>query len=141
MLLLLLQEAQRGYTQSTVYLVRATGQVLAVVLVGIFMNGYEYNGSFDWGLSFSQVCACLAAPAVIMIPVSWWGIPEEAQPDENRDTFEQYGTKVWTLLTGDNTAPFPHSPHPHSFIHRDTFDIGSIGRIFEAKRVTMLLYR
>ena len=113
----MLQEAQRGYTQSTVYLVRATGQVLAVVLVGIFMNGYEYNGSFDWGLSFSQVCACLAAPAVIMIPVSWWGIPEEAQPDENRDTFEQYGTKVWTLLTGTALTPAPSFIHSLGYIY------------------------
>jgi len=63
-------EAIRGTLQSNVYLVRALGSIVAALLVGIGMNGHQYNGEFDWTLSFTQICGVLAVPAVIMIPLS-----------------------------------------------------------------------
>ena len=68
--------AQRGRTQTTAYLVRTMGQIAAVSVVGFGMNGKEYNGSFDHGLSFNQVMLILAVPAALMVPISWIGIEE-----------------------------------------------------------------
>jgi len=47
--------SKRGRTQTTAYLTRTLGQIAAVAVVGIGMNRKEYNGSFEWGLTFSQV--------------------------------------------------------------------------------------
>ena len=47
----------RGRVQSTVYLVRSFGFICSYVLVGFGMNGKQYGGGFDVGLSF-EVCAC-----------------------------------------------------------------------------------
>eukprot|EP00658_Telonema_sp_P-2_P024186 TRINITY_DN1970_c0_g1_i9.p1 TRINITY_DN1970_c0_g1~~TRINITY_DN1970_c0_g1_i9.p1 ORF type:complete len:498 (-),score=127.06 TRINITY_DN1970_c0_g1_i9:24-1517(-) len=92
--------SSRGYTQTSAYLTRSIGQACAVALIAFCMNGYEYSGTFSWTLSFNQICGILAVPPALMVPLSWFGINEEQVPDEHRDTFEQYGTKVWELLTG-----------------------------------------
>ena len=62
----------RGTLQSNVYLVRALGSIVAALLVGLGMNGPNYNGSFSWSLDFTQVMAALSVPSAIMVPVSWW---------------------------------------------------------------------
>ena len=72
--------SKRGRTQTTAYLTRTLGQIAAVAVVGIGMNRKEYNGSFDWGLTFSQVMIVLAVPAGLMVPVSWYGIEETPKP-------------------------------------------------------------
>ena len=56
------------------------GWGLPVAVVGIGMNRKEYNGSFDWGLTFSQVMLVLAVPAGLMVPISWYGIEETPKP-------------------------------------------------------------
>jgi hypothetical protein len=43
---------------------------------GFGMNGREYNGSFDGGLSVSAVYALLAVPAMAMVPISWYLVEE-----------------------------------------------------------------
>ena len=68
--------SKRGRTQTTAYMTRTLGQIAAVAVVGIGMNRKEYNGSFDWGLTFSQVMLVLAVPAGLMVPISWYGIEE-----------------------------------------------------------------
>ena len=73
-------DQQRGRTQTTAYLTRTIGQIAAVAVVGIGMNGKQYNGSFDWGLSFTQVMVVLAVPAAIMVPISWFGIEGTPKP-------------------------------------------------------------
>ena len=72
--------SKRGRTQTTAYLTRTLGQIAAVSVVGIGMNRKEYNGSFEWGLTFSQVMLVLAVPAGLMVPVSWYGIEETPKP-------------------------------------------------------------
>jgi len=67
----------RGQTQTMIYLVRTLGVVVATALVGLCMNGKEYNGTFDWTLSYNQICAILAVPAGLMVPISWFLVQEE----------------------------------------------------------------
>jgi hypothetical protein len=53
----------RGGTQTMAYLVRSLGISVAVALVGLCMNGKVYQGSFDWTLTFNQICGILAVPS------------------------------------------------------------------------------
>lgn len=76
--------AKRGTTQSTVYLVRTIGSFTSFILVGFCMNGKEYNGSFDWSLSFPQICLCFALPCALMIPASWYLVVEKPVPQGRR---------------------------------------------------------
>ena len=63
--------------QTTAYMTRTlAASILATLLVGFGMNGREYNGTFDGGLSFSAICAILAVPSSLMVPVSWLLIDE-----------------------------------------------------------------
>mmetsp|Transcript_22311 Transcript_22311/g.75436 ORF Transcript_22311/g.75436 Transcript_22311/m.75436 type:complete len:663 (+) Transcript_22311:191-2179(+) len=67
----------KGQTQTSVYLMRTMGNIVSVCFVGLGMNSWEYNGSFDWGLSFNAMCAVFSVPALVMIPVSWYFVYEE----------------------------------------------------------------
>eukprot|EP00966_Prymnesium_polylepis_P047293 1094970-Prymnesium_polylepis.1 len=73
-----LRQAQRGRTQTTAYLVRTVGNICAGLLVGLCMNGPEYQGSFDSGLSFSVLCAIVAVPSALMVPVSFVLVKEDS---------------------------------------------------------------
>ena len=84
--------ARRGRTQSTAYLTRSLGAATATCLIGFGMNGREYHGSFDTGLSYSAICGILAVPAGLMVPVS--------------------GLVAEELSTRDPISHTPHSPHP-----------------------------
>ena len=83
--------ARRGRTQSTAYLTRSLGAATATCLIGFGMNGREYHGSFDTGLSYSAICGILAVPAGLMVPVSGLVVEE---------------------LSRDPISHTPHSPHP-----------------------------
>jgi len=71
----------RGRTQTTVYLVRTLGNVAAVLVVGLGMNSWHYNGTFERGLSFNQVAAIFAAVALAMVPISWFFVYEPRLDD------------------------------------------------------------
>ena len=88
--------SQRGRTQTTAYLTRTMGQVCAIMLVGFGMNGKEYNGTFAHGLSFNAICGCLAVPAGLMVPVSWFLIQEPKVVD--RPSLRGYLTTTLQLL-------------------------------------------
>lgn len=110
-------QATRGKTQTMIYLVRTIGVVFAVALVGLCMNGKEYNGTFDWTLTYNQICGILAIPAGIMVPVSWFLVREErvnysAATSSTADadgtilegggapkTFRSYLKQSWELLS------------------------------------------
>jgi hypothetical protein len=70
--------SQRGATQTAVYLMRTLGGIVSTIIVGFCMNGKQYNGSFDWSLSFNQICLLMAIPSTVMVPVSWFFIEEES---------------------------------------------------------------
>ena len=80
----------RGTVQSNVYLARAVGGIAAALLVGLGMNGTEYNGSFDRTLTFVQVCAVLSACSAIMVPVSFFVVHEEIKPPQVNYTEKCY---------------------------------------------------
>jgi len=88
--------AVRGQTQTTVYLVRTLGQIVAVTVTGFGMNGPEYNGSFKSGISFQTVMFIFFVPALVMIPVSWYGITEPQV--DSRPSLRRYLDQLWTLL-------------------------------------------
>ena len=109
-------EGARGHTQTSVYLVRSVGNIVAVAFVGLCMNGWQYNGSFEEGLSFSGVAAAFAAVATVMIPLSYLYVsepPTDAPPLPEKDalatpnltarvqrtvSFASYRRSVWSLL-------------------------------------------
>ncbi len=90
----------RGTIQTTVYLVRTVGQVVALLLVGLAMNSHEYLGEFDQGLSFNGICGALAVPCILMIPVSWYGIAEQEALEG--PGCGEYMRGVWNLLQSKN---------------------------------------
>ena len=89
-------ESKRGYTQSTAYMSRSIGQVVAYALVGFGMNGHEYLGSFDVSLSFSQICLCFGCVSACMVPISIFCIHEERLTE--RIAFSEYAHATWQLL-------------------------------------------
>mmetsp|Transcript_14307 Transcript_14307/g.42693 ORF Transcript_14307/g.42693 Transcript_14307/m.42693 type:complete len:588 (+) Transcript_14307:318-2081(+) len=113
-------EDRRGQTQTSVYLVRTLGNVVATAIVGLCMNSWQYNGSFTWGMSYSGIMGLFAVPALAMVPVSWLlvtesrvvfvdehPVKEDGRPQappgvtyEARRTVAQYGRQVWELLRG-----------------------------------------
>ena len=93
--------ATRGRTQTTVYLVRTCGNVVAVAVVGLLMNSYLYNGSFSWGLSYSSICGIFAIPSAAMIPVSWRMVHEPRM-----------------AMTGP-VRGHDHIHHDHDYTHHD----------------------
>jgi len=105
---------KRGGTQTMIYLVRTIGVVVSVALVGLCMNGKIYQGTFDWTLSYNQICGILAIPAGIMVPVSWLCVQETKvgsaeDPDTRvnsqgqlvveKRTFRSYLNQSWELLS------------------------------------------
>ena len=87
---------KRGSVQTSVYIVRTIGSIVASIFVGIGMNGRQYKGTFDFSLSFSQVCACVAVPAMIMAPISWIYVPENRAPKP--DSMKVYTRKCWDMM-------------------------------------------
>lgn len=89
-------QSVRGTIQTTVYLVRTFGQVLAVTFVAFCMNGYAYKGTFEWSLTFNQVMGAFAIPCAIMVPISWFGIREDPLVEEV--SFSAYMGEMYKLL-------------------------------------------
>mmetsp|Transcript_108219 Transcript_108219/g.312783 ORF Transcript_108219/g.312783 Transcript_108219/m.312783 type:complete len:594 (-) Transcript_108219:52-1833(-) len=92
---------KRGTTQTTAYMMRTIGQAAATVFIAFFMNGKEYNGSFDWGLRFEQVAFCLGIPASLMVPISVMLVVEPKRSLQNaaeRVTIRRYFAMCWDLL-------------------------------------------
>jgi Na+/melibiose symporter-like transporter len=108
---LLVQYAQRepmesrGKTQTNIYLVRTVGGALAYFIVGLCMNGKEYNGTFDWSISFNDFCAIMAAPATIMVPVSWFLVQEETVDEEAEKIAATAQQKGGGILEAGSDAP------------------------------------
>lgn len=90
---------RRGATQTTAYLTRSLGQSLSAIIVGFGMNSYLYNGSFERGLSFPQVMAFFAIPALAMIPITAALVIEPPQRSRPRSVRE-YGAACWQLVRG-----------------------------------------
>lgn len=92
-------QEKRGTTQTTIYLVRTIGSIVATAVVGIGMNGKEYNGTFDFTLRFNQVMLIFASPAGLMIPVSWFLVKDTPVQQGQRRSLRQYLRQAWALMT------------------------------------------
>jgi len=67
---------QRGQIKAEMTMVTTAGQLCGSMFLGIFMNGKEYLGTFDWGLSFTSVCKTLLGIAMIIVPVTHYAVHE-----------------------------------------------------------------
>ncbi|CAL1138010.1 unnamed protein product [Cladocopium goreaui] len=92
-------EEKRGTIQTTIYLVRTLGMVFAVALVGIGMNGKEYQGTFDFSLTYSQVMLIFSLPAGAMVPISWFLVQDSPIQPGERKSFKMYCSQAWALIT------------------------------------------
>jgi len=89
----------RGHTQTTVYMVRTFGSILATIVVGLFMNGKEYAGSWSFTLHYNEICGIFAIPASCMIFLSWFCIQEDKVGDnDDIKTFGSYFRQCWDML-------------------------------------------
>ncbi|KAG8459616.1 hypothetical protein KFE25_000972 [Diacronema lutheri] len=91
--------ARRGATQTTAYLTRSLGQSAASIVVGFGMNSHLYNGSFERGLSFTQVMALFAVPALFMVPITAALVVEPPAKSRPRSARE-YAGACWQLVRG-----------------------------------------
>jgi Na+/melibiose symporter-like transporter len=95
----------RGKTQTNIYLVRSVGCALAYFVVGICMNGKEYNGTFNWTISFNDFCTIMAVISGIMIPVSWFLVQEETVDEEAEKIAASLNVKGGGILDAGSDAP------------------------------------
>ncbi|KAJ0396982.1 hypothetical protein ATCC90586_008999 [Pythium insidiosum] len=52
----------RGNVQSTIYIIRFTGNLVGGIVAAFFFNGIEYGGTFDWSIHYETIffaCAVL----------------------------------------------------------------------------------
>ncbi|KAG2507278.1 hypothetical protein JM18_009232, partial [Phytophthora kernoviae] len=88
-------ETTRGYTQTTIYLVRTIFVTVSSVITGLAFNGKDYGGDFDFSLTFPQLMVVLTAFCLPVIPISWYCIQEERHPGV---IFRDYLAELWHLI-------------------------------------------
>ncbi|KAJ8576389.1 hypothetical protein ON010_g2825 [Phytophthora cinnamomi] len=88
-------EATRGYTQTTIYMVRTAFVTVSSILTGVAFNGKDYGGDFNFSLSFPQLMVILTACCLPVIPLSWYCIKEERHPGV---VFRDYLAELWYLM-------------------------------------------
>lgn len=87
--------AIRGRTQTAIYTVRTLFSIVASCLLAFGMNGPEYGGDFQTGLSFATVMLLLAVVCVPVIPLTWLFVHEDKY---TRPEFAVYLTSLWDAL-------------------------------------------
>ncbi|POM81371.1 Hypothetical protein PHPALM_669 [Phytophthora palmivora] len=88
-------EATRGYTQTTIYMVRTAFVMISSILTGMAFNGKHYGGDFDFSLSFPQLMTVLSIYCLPVIPISWYYILEDPHPGV---VFREYLDELWNLV-------------------------------------------
>ncbi|KUF77894.1 hypothetical protein AM587_10009368 [Phytophthora nicotianae] len=88
-------EATRGYTQTTIYMVRTAFVTISSILTGLVFNGKDYGGDFDFSLSFPQLMVILTVCCLPVIPLSWYCIREDRHPGV---IFRDYLAELWYLM-------------------------------------------
>lgn len=69
-------ERVRGNVQSGVYMVREVGVITSTLFVSVAFSGRDYNGDFEWGMSFPALCLLLSLPSAGMMVATWWFMDE-----------------------------------------------------------------
>ncbi|GMF30350.1 unnamed protein product [Phytophthora fragariaefolia] len=88
-------ESTRGYTQTTIYMVRTAFVMVSNILTGFAFNGKEYGGDFDFSLSFPHLMLVLSIYCFPVIPISWYCIQEDQHPGM---IFRDYLAELWHLV-------------------------------------------
>ncbi|CAE8622165.1 unnamed protein product [Polarella glacialis] len=92
-------EEKRGSTVSLVAMASNTGRGISTIIVGVAFNSKLYNGSFDWGLSFNQVCMICGTPAVILcLSLISIGVQEDAVMLADKISFRGALKSAWNGL-------------------------------------------
>mmetsp|Transcript_24276 Transcript_24276/g.31604 ORF Transcript_24276/g.31604 Transcript_24276/m.31604 type:complete len:379 (+) Transcript_24276:2-1138(+) len=108
------------------------GQILALLLVGLGLNSWHYNGSFRHGLSFPSLCAIFALPAAIMIPISWFYVNEEVVSSftDNEITIHLENSGSKTRIENKIIQQYPHQDtlFSQSSSKKSALSIASYGR-------------
>ena len=98
-------EHRRGRTQTSAYIARRFGGMAGTLVVGVGFNSVEYSGTFEWGLSFHEVCGLLGGLSALMVPVSWYLVEEArvAAPGgrscgADRALRKHYARVSWSLV-------------------------------------------
>ncbi|KAG7400231.1 hypothetical protein PHYBOEH_006569 [Phytophthora boehmeriae] len=87
-------EATRGYTQTTIYMVRTVFVTISSILTGFAFNGTHYGGDFDFSLSFPQLMLILTIACLPVMPLTWYFIKEEKHEGI---VFSKYMNDLWAL--------------------------------------------
>ncbi|EGZ14385.1 hypothetical protein PHYSODRAFT_252970 [Phytophthora sojae] len=88
-------DARRGYTQTTIYMVRTAFVMVSNILTGFAFNGKDYGGDFNFSLSFPQLMLVLSVLCFPVIPISWFCIEEDSHPGL---IFGDYLAELWRLV-------------------------------------------
>jgi hypothetical protein len=72
-------EAKESHTQASAYVARSIGSTVATLTAGALMNGREYNGTSETGLSFGQMCNAFAVVCAIMAAVCSFFLNEQTR--------------------------------------------------------------
>ncbi|TMW57054.1 hypothetical protein Poli38472_002979 [Pythium oligandrum] len=88
-------EAVRGRTQTAIYATRTTFMIISNAILAFGMNGKEYGGDWNKGMSFANVMLLLAIFSLPVIAMTWFFVHEEryAKPD-----FKQYINTLWEAI-------------------------------------------
>ncbi|TMW58540.1 hypothetical protein Poli38472_010099 [Pythium oligandrum] len=88
-------EAIRGRTQASIYATRNTFMILSNVILAFGMNGKEYGGDWNKGMSFANVMLLLAIFCVPIIAITWFFVEEERY---ERTSFKAYLKTLWEAI-------------------------------------------
>ncbi|TMW57040.1 hypothetical protein Poli38472_002965 [Pythium oligandrum] len=88
-------EAIRGRTQTAIYTTRTFFMIIANVMLAFGMNGREYGGDFDYGMSFSNLMLVLAIFCLPVVAMTWFFVHEERFAKPN---FKEYISNLWESI-------------------------------------------
>lgn len=86
---------KRGKTQSTIYVVRTALVIFGELLTGFCFNGEDYDGDFDFSLSFPQLMIIVTVLSLPVLPMTWYFIHEDKSEPAD---FRQYLNDFWDLM-------------------------------------------
>ncbi|CAE7279619.1 unnamed protein product [Symbiodinium necroappetens] len=89
----------RGQIKAEMTVVCTAGALASSLFIGIFMNGKEYLGTFDWGLSFSGLMAVCLVLVILIIPVTVMCVYEPPKSGQ-RTSCRAHVKSSWELVQG-----------------------------------------
>ena len=91
---LLEPEERRGQIKAEMTMVTTAGALASSAVIGFFMNGKAYLGTFDWGLSLSGLMTVCLLMVVLVVPISWFCVFEYQK--DNRPSCGRHVKASWT---------------------------------------------